>query len=285
MKHSQYYFSLQSYKTNLLKLHLKMTETRQYIWLVRYGRTFPGLIEGVGNYDSDVQDPEGLEDAKAIANHIASKGTDRLPKHVFSDPFLRCMRTADVIVSTLNERSNASLKIKVESGMTEWQVPSLLVDVEGKRTHPRSVQHHAEELENVDESYQSVNPHGPDRDTESLAEGVPSFPETEEQLYVRCRTTARKILEHTGSEDSILIVSHAPCCQSMALALAGFTSPSESKLGGWSLGGVTLFSRIVGSEEWTLEYYSDTSHMPGEYKEGIKGRWSLPGFVKNNRNP
>ena len=88
---------------------------RQYVWLARYGATFQGLIEGVGNYDSDVQYPEGIEHAKAIADHIASKGPDSLPKHVFSDPFLRCMRTADTVVEVLNEKFNNELKIKVVS--------------------------------------------------------------------------------------------------------------------------------------------------------------------------
>ena len=166
--------------------------------------------------------------------------------------------------------------------MTELHVPCLLVDTEGKRTHPRSLDELLKELKNVDSNYQSVNPHGPDRDSGDAIDGSPSFPETEEQLYARCRTTVNKILDHTGSEDSILIVSHAPCCQSTALAFTGFTLPSDSKLGGWSLGGVTLFSRPVGSKEWVLEYYSDTSHMPGEYKEGMKGKWSLPGFASNS---
>ena len=58
---------------------------------------------------------EGIDHAKAIAEHIASKGPDSLPKHVFSDPFLRCMRTADTVVGVLNEKFNNELKIKVVS--------------------------------------------------------------------------------------------------------------------------------------------------------------------------
>ena len=39
---------------------------RQYVWLARYGATFPGLIEGVGNYDSDVKYPVGTFGGKKI---------------------------------------------------------------------------------------------------------------------------------------------------------------------------------------------------------------------------
>ena len=50
----------------------------------------------------------------------------------------------------------------------------------------------------------------------------------------------------------------------------------------WPLGGITLFSRDVSGEDmegdgWKLEFYGSTSHMPGEYKQGLKA-WSLPCF-------
>lgn len=269
----------------------------QYIWIIRYGRTFPGLVENVGNYDSDLHQPEGIEHAKAIAQRIInnSKGDDgdsMIPKHVFSDAFLRCMRTADVLATTLNEHSRSKgstapvIKIKVEEGSTEWQVPSLLIDKDGKRTHPRTLSKLTEEFpKRIDETYESLNPQGPDRQDSgtAVAAGCPRFPETEDQLHERCRTTLGKILRHVGKEDSIAIVGHAPCVQSTAMALEGAASPAESKLGPWSLGGVTLFSRPTGEDTkapWKLECYSDTSHMPGEYKEGKLGQWSLPSFVR-----
>ena len=279
-------------------------QNHQYIWLVRYGKTFPSLVENVGNYDSDLHHPEGFQHAKAIANRLccdnqnSNNDTNIIPKHVYSDPFLRCMRTADIIVSKINEqvycKGDESIKLKVEEGMTEWQVPSLLVDQDGNRTSPRSTEELQKEFpHNVDSSYKSLNPHGPDRtegvvDDRQEEEGdvAPQFPETEQQLYERCQTTIRKILGDVGAQDSIAIVSHAPCCQSTALALllegtSTKSSSSETKLGPWSLGGITLFSRPVGSGDtkWTLRSYSDTSHMPdGEYKDGKLGQWSLPRF-------
>jgi broad specificity phosphatase PhoE len=254
----------------------------QHLWLIRYGKTDPGLIENVGNYDSDLHQ-EGIDHAKRIAQHIQASGAPA-PAHIFSDPFMRCMRTADVLVHSLNSSvsssKNSKLKLKVEQGMTEWQVPSLLVTPEGGRTTPRTLQELTKEFDSVDETYTSLNPQGPDRETGEAVIGTPSFPETEEELYARCRMTLHKMLHHVGDTDSIAIVSHAPCCQSTALALEGADSPAQIQLGPWSLGGVTHFSRPVGSEKWTLRSYSGTSHMPGEYKYGKLGQWSLPSFVK-----
>lgn len=265
---------------------------RQFVWLIRYGKTDPPLLENIGNYDSDLHDPEGIAHAKAVGDRLASSPDDSVPKIVYSDPFLRCMRTADVIVKTLNSSATCTsrTKIRVEDGTTEWQVPSLLVDEDGKRTHPRS----AEELvklfpDTVDQEYRSVNPQGSDRATSDergdggkANEDAPSaypprFPETEEQLHRRCQCTIRRILADVT--DSFAIVGHAPCVQSMALALmGGETAEDCPELGPWSLGGLTLFSRILGTDKWTLLLYSDTSHMPSPYKDGKLGQWSLPSF-------
>ena len=243
---------------------------RQYIWLVRYGKTFPGLIENFGNYDSDLHE-EGIHHAKIMAERIAS--SRQTIHRVIADPFLRCMRTADAIAQHLG------LKLQVEEGTTEWQVSSLLVDQKGHRTHPRSVPELQQLFSTIDESYASVNPQGPDRiddEEDNKSTGCPRFPETEAQLHERCRTTLEKLLERFPN-DSMVIVGHAPCVQSIALTLDGSPSPVESP---WSLGGMTLFSKGSDEEKFTLEFYSDTSHMPGDYKEGKNGQWSLPSFVQ-----
>eukprot|EP00980_Cylindrotheca_fusiformis_P027401 scaffold20339_cov128-Cylindrotheca_fusiformis.AAC.1 len=253
--------------------------SEQHIWLIRYGETSPGLIENVGNYDSDLH-TDGVTHAECIANNIAS--SRHLPDHIFSDPFLRCMHTADTIASSLNHRSYQNLKVKVEEGMTEWQVPSLLVEPSGVRTHPRTLDELLQRFQNVDGTFESLNPQGPDRlvnDEEEAPEGCPRFPESEEQLHERCKATIEKILNHVG-DDSFAIVSHAPCLQHTALVLEGSATPKDSKLGPWSLGGVTHFSRQKGDTKWTLKAYSDTSHMPKKYQDGELGKWSLPSFVR-----
>ncbi|CAJ1944459.1 unnamed protein product [Cylindrotheca closterium] len=260
------------------KMDNNNNEKEQHVWLVRYGKTAPGLIENVGNYDSDLH-MDGIEHAEAIAQHIAASGN--VPDHVFADPFLRCTHTADTIVSQFNRLTDKGMRVKVEQGLTEWQVPSLLVDPEGIRTDPRPLHELVDIFDNLDESYESTNPQGPDRESsEEVDPGCPRFPETEEQLSERCKTSIEKILEVIGN-DSVAIVSHAPCLQYLALALEGSQFPSESALGPWSLGGVTHFSRIPGETKWTLRSYSSTSHMPGEFCDGELGKWSLPSFVKN----
>ena len=252
-------------------------QKEQHVWLIRYGKTDPTLIENVGNYDSDLH-WDGIEHAEAIAQHIASSGI--MPDHVFADPFLRCTHTASTIVSHLNRFTDKRMKVKIEQGLTEWQVPSLLVDKEGNRTNPRGLSELVDIFDNLDESYESVNPQGPDRESsEEAEEGCPRFPETEEQLNERCKTTVDKILDSIQN-DSIAIVSHAPCLQHLALALDGSPSPAESAIGPWSLGGITHFSRLPGETKWTLRSYSSTSHMPGEFRDGELGKWSLPSFVK-----
>ena len=150
--------------------------------------------------------------------------------------------------------------VRIEEGLTEWQVPSLLVDLSGTRTYPKSTQELAELFDTIDVSYQSSNP-------ADGSEGSPSFPESEEQLLIRCAKTIRNILEQTNG--NVGIVSHAPCDQSIAFYLEGAASVNESTLGPWALGGVTKFTgdRLV--------MYSNTSHMPGVYQPGIK-KWSLP---------
>lgn len=254
---------------------------RQYIWLVRYGLTERALVENVGPYDSDIDPNVGMTHARAIADRIAMNAAAR-PSVVYSDPFLRCTHTADVIVKALVDQP---AKIhRIEEGITEWLVPSLLVDPAGNKTDPRSVNElQALFPENIDLNYRSVNPVVKDgTPRESAPQGAPLFIESQADLYARCATTVSRILE-TINEDNIVIVSHAPCLQMMALKLEGYTDPSESKLGYWSLGGLTRFSRRcdAGDGPWQLDFYSDTCHMPGDYQDGIKGRWSLPSFIRD----
>ena len=269
------------------------TGTRQYLWLVRYGLTHPGLMENVGPYDSDLQDPVGLEHARATGERLANPSQPAaVPTMVYSDPFLRCMRTADLVCKAINAAGDGGgeVRVRVEEGTTEWQVPSLLVGPDGTRTHPRT----AEELAvmfpaTVDATYRSVNPQGPDRTDEMFGGGgegdadrSPRFPESEDELHSRITCTLERILEDVGDERSLAIVGHAPCVQHLALCLEGSATPAEARgLGPWSCGGVTLFSRPAGKVgSWSLEMYSDTEHMPEEYREGKKGAWSLPSFAR-----
>ncbi|KAI2511346.1 26S Proteasome non-ATPase regulatory subunit [Fragilaria crotonensis] len=245
--------------------------SKQSVYIVRYGKTKFNLVESVGPFDSDIDLTEGVEHAKCIASSIASEDA---PSVVYSSPFQRCAHTAQLIALALPRPV-----VRIEEGLTEWLIPSLLVDASGVKTNPRSVRDLAVVYGTIDDDYESVNPVAPD-DATDVPVGVPKFVESEEALIKRCAMTLQKILDHSNGA-SIALVSHAPCDQSLAFFLEGAASPAESKLGPWPLGGITKFSRSINKDgsygEWVLEKYGDTAHMPGKYKPGIK-HWSLPSF-------
>jgi broad specificity phosphatase PhoE len=247
---------------------------KQYVWLVRYGLTEHQLIENHGPYDSDIHPTAGVEHARAIATAIATTAEEEAkPSFVYSDPFLRCTHTASIIAQ------NVKCAHRIEEGVTEWLVPSLLVDQKnGEQTHPRGVEELQKLFSTIDASYKSVNPV---YEGDNPPKGSPHFVETEQALYDRVSLTLDRLFKnHMQQNESICIVSHAPCLQGMALTLEGKKDPCLSSFGPWSLGGITRFSRESGATEWTCDFYSSTQHMPGEYKDGIKGAWSLPSFVR-----
>lgn len=126
----------------------------------------------------------------------------------------------------------------------------------------------------IDPDYKSINPIA--TDPNNITDGRPYFFESEEYMMNRCKVTMDRLLKDANGAN-ICIVSHTPCAQAMALYLENAPSLEESKLGPWPLGGVTLFTKDSDDEngKWKLEMYADTSHMPGEYKNGLKP-WSLP---------
>lgn len=121
-------------------------------------------------------------------------------------------------------------------------------------------------------------PDGTPRD--QVPKGSTLFPENETDLFERCETSVTRILNDLKNHENVCIVSHAPCNQAMALFLDG----NAERIGKWSLGGLTRFSRTVESNgvlgRWNLDFYSSTEHMPEDYKDGMKGAWSLPSFTE-----
>ena len=73
---------------------------------------------------------EGMEHAKRIASKIRKSGADK-PKVVYCSPFLRTAHTAQLIALDLPNPT-----VRVEEGLTEWQIPSLLEDKEGRYVGP-----------------------------------------------------------------------------------------------------------------------------------------------------
>ena len=246
---------------------------KQHIYFVRYGLTKYPLVEDVGPYDSPLHPIDGYEQGIAIARRLAAMPNP--PRVVYSSHLHRAVSTSQLIVHALGKTKNS---IRVEDGLIEWLTPSLTVEPNGSRLQPRTVQQLVDmTFTEIDQEYKSVNPIS--TDPNNVPDGAPYFFESEEYLMKRCKLSMKKILEHAGGEN-ICIVSHVPCAQAMALYLEGAPSVEESNIGPWPLGGITLFSSIEGApSKWKLDMYADTSHMPGEYKKGLK-EWSLPCFSK-----
>jgi len=245
---------------------------KQHIYFVRYGLTKYPLIENVGPYDSPLHPIHGNEQGIAISRRLASMSSP--PDVVYSSSLHRAVSTSQLIVHALGKTKNS---VRVEDGLIEWLTPSLTVEPDGSRLSPRTVQQLIDmTFTEIDPDYKSVNPLA--TDPNNVSEGAPYFFESEEYLMTRARVTMDRILENADGKN-FCIVSHTPTAQAMALYLEGAASLEESKLGPWPLGGITLFTRDEGEEKWNMEMYADCSHMPGEYKNGLK-EWSLPCLTK-----
>ncbi|KAL7529919.1 hypothetical protein ACHAXR_003224 [Thalassiosira sp. AJA248-18] len=244
---------------------------KQYIYFVRYGLTKYPLVEDVGPYDSPLHPVDGYEHGIAIARRLAAMPSP--PDVVYSSSLHRAVSTSQIIVHALGHTKNS---IRVEDGLIEWLTPSLTVQPDGTRLQPRTVEQLVEDMTftEIDEEYKSVNPISAATDPKEVPEGAPYFFESEEYLMIRAKTSMSRILEHADGKN-ICIVSHTPCAQAMALYLEGAASVEESKIGPWPLGGVTMFTKDSDNDNWKLGMYADTSHMPGDYKKGLK-EWSLP---------
>jgi broad specificity phosphatase PhoE len=200
------------------------------------------------------------------------------PDVVYSSSLHRAVSTSQLIVHALGKTQNS---IRIEDGLIEWLTPSLTVEPDGTRLQPRTVQELVDmTFTEIDVQYQSVNTIIA-TDPSDLYDGAPYFFESEDYLVnKRAKVTMERIIQHSNGEN-ICIVSHTPCAQAMALYLEGAASLGESKIGPWPLGGITMFVKDMTMDSgWKLEMYADCSHMPGEYKNGLKP-WSLPCLTKS----
>jgi broad specificity phosphatase PhoE len=214
--------------------------------------------------------------AAAVLQDVkASTSSEEEVVHVYSSPFTRTTQTANIIASALPCLES---QVRVEEGLTEWQQKSLLVDPSGTITYPYTAKEISADFSKVDVTYESVNPQGSCHPSPAVG-GVDDFVEESEQdLFERCSKTLEGILNERADGLSFVIVSHAPCDQSMGVYFEG-TTLKDSSLGPWPLGGITKFSRVKNDDgsfgSWEMDYYGATDHMPGEYKGGLKA-WSLP---------
>jgi hypothetical protein len=136
----------------------------------------------ISSFQGDIDPTEGIQHAKAIAQRISSYHHDesQRPNTIFSSPFLRTTHTSQIIADAL-----PGSRIKVEEGLFEWLVPSLLVEPNGVRTYPKSVEELASDFKSIDLLHKSVNPLVDD-DATIAPPGSPKFVESEEKLVERC---------------------------------------------------------------------------------------------------
>eukprot|EP00814_Leptocylindrus_danicus_P007708 CAMPEP_0116021564 /NCGR_PEP_ID=MMETSP0321-20121206/10464_1 /TAXON_ID=163516 /ORGANISM="Leptocylindrus danicus var. danicus, Strain B650" /LENGTH=244 /DNA_ID=CAMNT_0003492463 /DNA_START=92 /DNA_END=826 /DNA_ORIENTATION=+ len=234
---------------------------KQCVWIARYGLTAYQLVEGYGPFDSDIATPEGIIHAQSLAERLKGSEEGVEPKRIFASPFIRATHTAHIIARYLG------LKVHVEDGIMEWLTPDLV----GKEHYTARQPEELNKLySTVDTKYRSV--YGAQRLL---------MWENEKELFERAHDVINLLVDSAQGE-SILLCSHAPCAQALALALENVDlDPSKSKIPAWPLGGVTMFVRYLNEDgeygDWNLEINCCTDHMPGSYRDGEKP-WSLPGF-------
>jgi len=257
-------------KTENAKMNtIAESSKKQCVYICRYGRTEFALEEGVGPFDSDISSSDGIDGARCIGERLSSclQEDEVQPVRIFASPFLRATHTAHWIAKKLGR------KVSIECGIMEWMTSDLIGE---DRYTPRTVYELRKLYDTVDTKYKSVL--GPRYFEDRW--------EDEQDLYMRAMHVMRRLIRDARG-DSILICSHAPCAQALALALEtrrGMRpNPSKSKIGAWPLGGITMFSRefdeLTGQySEWKMELLCDTNHMPGAYRGGMMA-WSLPDFT------
>ena len=220
---------------------------------------------------ADIANPKGIKHAHCLAERLSShlRKDEVAPKHIYASPFLRATHTAHIVADKLN------LSVRIEEGVSEWATSNLLGD---DRYIPRSVFELHNLFPRVNYKYSSAMTN---LYTQNLWED-------ETDLYERAQQAINCLVE-SAEGDSILICTHAPCAQAIALALDvnANMDPSQSNITAWPLGGLTMFSRELNMEigeysDWTPELICNTEHMPsGEYRKGAKA-WSLPSFIAHN---
>eukprot|EP00593_Proboscia_inermis_P002016 CAMPEP_0171295292 /NCGR_PEP_ID=MMETSP0816-20121228/3886_1 /TAXON_ID=420281 /ORGANISM="Proboscia inermis, Strain CCAP1064/1" /LENGTH=280 /DNA_ID=CAMNT_0011767841 /DNA_START=342 /DNA_END=1181 /DNA_ORIENTATION=+ len=231
---------------------------------------------------ADIDPIHGIKHTVAIANFIAD-GVANTETFVFASPFQRTTQTACAIADAINvtnstyyNNNREKVIVRIEEGLMEWLTPALVVTKSSNtRTYPKTTAELSQLFPGkIDPLYKSLNPPAT-KDSTS-----PKFPETEAALLLRANTTLTRLVKDSNlvspssssTKRNIVIVSHAPCDQALAFALEGAKSPADSQLSYWPLGGITKFTSKVssGSNDWVLDFYGRTHHMPGEYKDGLK---------------
>lgn len=195
----------------------------QIVWICRHGNRIDFVDPQWKGYDPHLSD-DGVLQARQTGQRLRGEGI----RHIFSSPFLRTVETAHHIAEAMD------LPIKLEPGACEWlnidwfrEVPIFATVAELRKRFPR-----------IDESYRS-----------SVS---PRFPESPEDLVIRCRETALQLAESFPSP--ILIVAHGASVRALTRGLLG----DESEIG---CGLCALVKVRRTNERAVLEINGDITHL------------------------
>lgn len=200
----------------------------QTVWIARHGNrqdfVDSNWIKTADRPFDPGLSPDGIEQAKELAQRLASEKIDR----IFASPFLRTVQTAHYVAEALN------LPIQVESGAGEFlSFPFCAIAPE-----ILPVELLAQDFPRLDLNYRSLV---------SVA-----YPETKQTAKKRAGETIKRLT--TEFPDNILIVTHGATLINMTRELVGSKSKIRSS--------ICCLVKLVGQgEQWHMELNGDTSHL------------------------
>ncbi|EGV62470.1 transcription factor TFIIIC, tau55 subunit [Yamadazyma tenuis ATCC 10573] len=157
--------------------------------------------------------PHGVDQAKELAEYIASLPHNQQPQFILSSPFYRCVETGEPISKALD------IPIVLERGVGEWYKV-------GRGVIPEPANYDAlskffSHLSNADEW-----------DRDKTVGVVPSLTgETETDIFARCKFFWSKFFSVFESKyphiENILIITHAATKIALGMSLMGFNDVFE----------------------------------------------------------
>ena len=200
----------------------------QTVWIARHGNRLDFVNPEWFNTAPRRYDPPLSKDGFVQAVEVGKRLKAENISHIFASPFLRTIQTANEIARILD------LPIKLEAGLGEWQNGDWMTET--PEIYPQDLL--AEKYPVIDWSYKSFL--------------TPNYPESRDDVNQRTAKTIQQLVADY-SED-ILIVGHGASVYGVTKGLV-FDTP-EQKVALCSLTKV-----IQNNNQWSLEFYADTSHL------------------------
>lgn len=200
----------------------------QTVWMARHGNRLdfvnPEWFDSAERrYDPPLSE-DGFIQAKQLGQRLKSENIC----HIFSSPFLRTIQTANEIAEILD------LPLKLEAGLSEWH--NLNWMTETPETHPQELLE--KQFPRIDWNYDS--------------RVIPSYPESEEELYRRTAATARNLIAEFAED--ILLVGHGASVLGTTKGLVKGNPVVNASL-------CCLVKVVHNGNGWEMELNGDVSHL------------------------